>query len=362
MHGHLMRHTLFLLAACGALVGCAGVPLAPSDTDRAAKQALPPAGQALIFVVRNERPGRSEPAPIAINGRIAGTLSSGTYLLLSVAPGLHEIASMGQATLVAASAGRNYFVRFDLREHDGRLQPRVSALGYAEGRKQVGQTRLIQDGYRRVAGTLADGQSAAAVPAPDVPAAAMPTPSVPAAASPQAAVAPVAPRSGVSLSVSMGNLAVAQAGQTVASVPMVLAGNAKGVLGLEAEYRTAAGMALGVEILNYRMDYTQLSGASGGAVDATSYLGSLRYYLQLGRFAPFAGFLLGSTQADFSGALQGTVSGPTFGGALGLEWQFLDRAALAVEYRGLYASLKSKNGEKVDLGTGGTLLGLRYWF
>jgi hypothetical protein len=95
---------------------CATVPLAPPELDAAAKQFKPHPTKAIIYIVR---PGAFAGAAINItpifDQKILGALKGGTYAVVEVEPGPHQVALFGGENMgavnIQAEAGRLYFVR-----------------------------------------------------------------------------------------------------------------------------------------------------------------------------------------------------------------------------------------------------------
>ncbi|HEX5218803.1 MAG TPA: DUF2846 domain-containing protein [Verrucomicrobiae bacterium] len=141
--------TLIALTAVIALAsGCASVQEAPSSADRAAKSFKPPAGKSSIYVFRESAfAGKGVAVPVSVDGRLVGTVGSGTFARVNVEPGNHVVASYtaesGPALNVPTEAGGNYFV--ELETHFGMTAARATLrrVGDAEGRKGVLGCRLI---------------------------------------------------------------------------------------------------------------------------------------------------------------------------------------------------------------------------
>lgn len=137
---------LLPVAALG-LLGCASVPLAPAARDRDAKQFQVPADQALLYVVY-QRPRGVTTFPVLLNGQPQGTLTGGTYLLLTLLPGQHLLSSFtgeNQATLpVEAQPGQTYFVRIFSRAGLWVARVGLAMLDDAVGRRAVRASTLAQ--------------------------------------------------------------------------------------------------------------------------------------------------------------------------------------------------------------------------
>jgi hypothetical protein len=111
------------------LIGCASGPsLAPADDDQKAKRFSPGAGKAAIYIYRKDgRRGSAVRFPVTVNGTAIGAVATGTYYVVEVEPGDHEvwvgwdqsmprtmndpIAAKLVLIPIRAVAGATYFVR-----------------------------------------------------------------------------------------------------------------------------------------------------------------------------------------------------------------------------------------------------------
>jgi len=91
-----MKCLIRVLLAAGVLgiAACASVPMAPSDSDRAAKMfAPPPRDRAHVYIYRNESIGAAIKMDLSLDGIPAGTTVAHTFTLLPVRPGRHSLVS-----------------------------------------------------------------------------------------------------------------------------------------------------------------------------------------------------------------------------------------------------------------------------
>ncbi len=118
--------TLLLLFFSGCM---AKVPLAPPEIEANSKKFSPPGDRSLIYVYRIARGvGGGSLIQIQLNGNVIGSLANGTYLVVEVDPGEHDILSqyaiqMGdtikilgdyQITTLYTLPGLIYFMSFEL--------------------------------------------------------------------------------------------------------------------------------------------------------------------------------------------------------------------------------------------------------
>jgi hypothetical protein len=122
----------------------AAVPFASPEQDRAAKQATPPAGKALLYLYRLDA-NEPDTAPVIwINGHPTGEFGSKTYGMWTIQPGSLDIragkADANSLTIVCED-GRVYFIQMVV-EKDGRVT--LHPTTYGQGRKDVQAARLVQ--------------------------------------------------------------------------------------------------------------------------------------------------------------------------------------------------------------------------
>lgn len=126
---HRITKQSFPLLMMASLQACTSLPpTSPVDEDRRAKSFAPASGKAAIYVYRIDGwVGSASKFPVAIDGRLLGTISNGTYYLTEVAPGSHDVSigwDIGMpasppgslnarvvVTTLATSADEIYFVR-----------------------------------------------------------------------------------------------------------------------------------------------------------------------------------------------------------------------------------------------------------
>ena len=117
----------------------ADVPLASSDADRRAKQAVPQTGKALLYVYRKQD-GDDTISALTLNGKEVARLEPQTFGLWNVDAGRMEIRADGKTLALEGEAGRIYFVEVTRSTAGGVALRQVS---YATGRTQTHQARLV---------------------------------------------------------------------------------------------------------------------------------------------------------------------------------------------------------------------------
>src|SRR5271169_5341117 len=106
-----------LLGIMTLVVGCVtapSVPMAAPASDADAKQFMPPAGKANLYIAwSNGSSGGASHVDISVDGKLLGPIAPGTFCVVAVDPGKHEVSAksgMNSATVaVEAAAGSNYF-------------------------------------------------------------------------------------------------------------------------------------------------------------------------------------------------------------------------------------------------------------
>jgi hypothetical protein len=124
--------------------------MAPEAEDAAAKEFVPKASEANIYVVRkDEFAGSAVALEVKLDGTTMGSLAPGTFLLIEVEPGEHIVSSHtpeNQAVCpVDTVAGENYY--FELSPEWGWMSARCSLelLDEETGRELVMKASLAED-------------------------------------------------------------------------------------------------------------------------------------------------------------------------------------------------------------------------
>lgn len=147
----MISHFARLAAALAivAAAGCATVSLVPEELDAKAKRFSPSPQKANLYVTRQVALGGAHLFQIFLDGKLAGSIASGTYLLFEVDPGVRQVAVVGQesqhAVTVAAAAGENHFL--DVSPLIGWIAPRAELvlLPAAEGKTVVAGAKRAED-------------------------------------------------------------------------------------------------------------------------------------------------------------------------------------------------------------------------
>ena len=140
-----------LLLAVLVLAGCATtVPLAAPEADAAAKKFEPPEGKANLYVARSTgSSGVTVAFKVAADGKDVGSIVPGTYCLIALDPGKHDVTvSSGLNTAkasLAVDAGKNYFYEVTATSGGFSAQPSLGVvLLESMGKVMVRQSKRVK--------------------------------------------------------------------------------------------------------------------------------------------------------------------------------------------------------------------------
>lgn len=325
---HLHTVLLALVVSGLSLVdAAAAVPLTSPEEDRRAKQAIPPAGKALVYVFRAQDSGPALSPPVRRNGRMAGPLAVRTYFYWQVDPGKVEVragdADSARVTL-RGQTGRIYFVRLTVTR-DGQAQ--LQQVTYGAGRNGMHNARLAREGRE---------------------------------SRPRVSDTAVAPLGGFTLGVKAGSFQLGKSSQTILGQGRNFSSGAL-AYGLDGEWVTNGGFAFGGEIFSHRHDFTTLGAVADGDMQATLLLiNAKKYFRPESTLHPFIGAGIGLVNTQLGGSLTGSASGFAVqaSGGLALRWK---HANLQLELKYLNARTEGSNAaggsETVDASGFGIVLG-----
>ncbi len=361
------------LAVGGALLLSAvfWAPLAYAQGD--ARRATPPPGRALVFVFRSDREPGAAQVPVTVNAEALGQLSNGTFLVATVAPG-RTFVRAGDRVLSAialqAAPNQSYFVRIEAVSGVRPVRTEMRLVSEAEGRRSLAQSRFVAGAAPAI---IAAPRSIPAAPKPAPPPAVKPAPAPqiakpappravkPAPPSPAVARAPDAGW-GTALILKTGNFKMANGDQVVGSLASTYDTTSKPVLGMELEWRSRAGLAVGGEVFYYKNELTATATTLGAEQEVFATMLNGKYYFRAAdRFYPFVGAGIGVAVAAYGGNLTGKASGLAYQGLAGMEYRF-NNVGLYAQFKYLAATTDDSTGEKVKVGGSGVLAGVSILF
>jgi hypothetical protein len=142
---------LFKFLSCVILVvscvACASARLAKPEQDVAAKQFQVPAGEANIYIYRNENIVFNNEIPVEINGKHAGNTNKETFILKSVAPGKHTITAFAENTEtieITTAVDNNYFIWLEVKIGAITNHAHFHLVDEAQGKSGVRECKLIE--------------------------------------------------------------------------------------------------------------------------------------------------------------------------------------------------------------------------
>ena len=131
------------------LPGCASVPMASADLDKAKKEFSAPAdGKSGLYIYRNSTFGAAFKKTVSLDREVIGETAPNTYFYKEVEPGTHEITTESEFSdnklLLEFTKGVNYFVhqyiKFGAFVHGAGLKE----VTEEEGKKGVLECNLAQ--------------------------------------------------------------------------------------------------------------------------------------------------------------------------------------------------------------------------
>lgn len=149
--GRQRRSAIMLMLATMILSGCAKVPLAPEEADRAHKLfASPRGGVAGLYLFRDSMAGLMLKKTLYVDGERIGETAPMTYLYTEVAPGKHVISTeseFGNNELeIDTESGQLYFVRQYLKMGVFVAGANLQLVPESKGRERVLECRLADSG------------------------------------------------------------------------------------------------------------------------------------------------------------------------------------------------------------------------
>ena len=368
---------LLLTALCGLF---SGLPAHGQDDFR---RAIPPPGKALVFVFRVDREPLAAQVPVIVNKELIGELANGTFLAATVSPGPTSL-RIGQrlvSTLsFVATANESYFVRVEAIAGQTLVRTVASPVSEPEGRRSLAQSRFVGVAPAAVIPpvvpppVVAAPVVAAPVAAPPVVAPVAVTPPVVAPAPPaeppatqptpaREVSAPTEPRreSAFALIANAGTFKLTNENQVVAGLASTYDTTSKSVFGVEAEWRSRAGFAVGGEVFSYKNDLVTTGATPNAQQEVLAFMVNGKYYFRAASwFYPFVGAGIGAARATYSGGLTGDSTGVAYQGVAGMEFRFKP-VGLYVQYKNL-ASKTGSTGNEVKIGGSGILAGVSIIF
>jgi len=354
-----------LLLILGITQAQAAVQLATPEQDRYAKQAVPPAGKALIYVYRLGDAIPQTSPTLWLNNRNSGQLEPRTYGMWAAGPGRLEVrAGRADATplTITCEAGRIYFVQLAVNA-DGSV--RLHQVPYGGGRTGLHTARLVLD-PAIAARAAAAPKPAAPVPAP-APAKELVAAKTAPAKKPESKttqeerdVPTDRGTSGITFIAKAGSFQLASDSQTILGASRSFSA-ASTASGLEGEWRLENGFAFGMELFGHTQDYST-AGVPSGDVSVTNVFVNAKKYFRPGAIVqPYLGAGIGAASSSFSGAITGSAGGFALQGMTGIafRWQHF---GIYTELKYTRAEVEDSAGQAVDVSGTGLFAGMSVQF
>ena len=351
---------IFLLLASLILQGLAlqvhaGVGFASPEEDKKSKNTSPPPGRALIYIVRSDNPPTEHILPVSVDGNKVGATAGGTFLMVSVAPGTHYLASGVKSISlldINCAAGKTYFVSQKVLLGFSPVMIELAVVSPVQGRKLVNQSRLAGKPPAKAAG-----------PATQTAKGSRPR------AAPSKSTLFNKPGQNFGIILKTGKY---KRDDTSAATPELTTGSiyqfmydadASGVVGVEFEYYFGPGLAVGGEYFRFRNSFVAANAVNttfGNHSVDTVLVNFKKYFKPTPMFRPFVGVGLGVTTDSLNGDWEG--------GGISYAYQLVAGTELRWKYVGLYVeykrlSISSDSDVTVgDVSGSGVLTGLKIAF
>lgn len=131
------------------LTGCASVPMAPVEQDRALKAfSRPPADKAGLYIYRNSLVGQALKKNVYLDGLLLGETANKTYFYKEIKPGQHQLSTESEFSdntiKFQAEGGKNYFARQYIKMGVFVGGAGLEMVPEQEGMEEVRQCNLAQ--------------------------------------------------------------------------------------------------------------------------------------------------------------------------------------------------------------------------
>ncbi len=326
----------------------AAVTMASPEQDRRAKQALPPSGKALVYVIRTGDTDTGTAPGLWLNGRDSGQLVPNTYGMWAAGPGRLDIRA-GQADAApltfTSQVGQVYFVQLTVRNGVSELKQ----VSEGAGRTGLQQARLVLDPVLAARAAAAPRPSA---PDPIYEPVAQETPVV--KKTPKASPEPDEDENGVdgvTLIAKAGSFRLSTESQTILGLSRSFTAANVAAYGVEGEWRSQSGFAFGVEAFGHTQDYITVGSAESGDMAVTSVFFNFKKYFRPNAVVqPYFGIGIGGAAASLTAGTSGGITG----NAGGFAAQGMAGIAFRWRHVGIYTEIKYERAEleATNAGTG----------
>jgi len=160
---------------------------------------------------------------------------------------------------------------------------------------------------------------------------------------------------------------MASGDQTVGGVASTFETASKPAGGIDLEWRSRSGLALGGEVFYYKNEVVANATSLVAEQEAYAAMVNGKYYFRAADwFYPYVGAGAGLVTSSYGGNLTGKASGPAFQGLAGAEFRF-NGVGLHLQFKYLAGTTEGKLAttgatEKVKVGGAGVLAGISFIF
>lgn len=314
-------------------------------------------GKAIIYLI-TQNTGTFSSVLISVNGKLVGSATPATHLVIVANPGSVEIGSAGVgrgSISLAAVSGRRYYVTHTISVSSG--VPEFRVLAENDGQDALAKTRKLAE--------VGATPSSAYTSRSDVEVESK----INARSRSSENTRPSRSfynKSAIAILLKGGAYTIGQERQTTEAVPTLFETKSDSVGGLEVEWRHPKGFAIGGELFYFRNKWADSVGFSG-TVSTLTYGVNGKYYLGIADIVyPYVGLGFGVAASSFSGAssfstYDSSSSGIAYQGLIGVEFRF-KYVGVNLQYKRLTADVKTTlfdgTTETNEMGGTGQLLGL----
>ena len=158
-----------------------------------------------------------------------------------------------------------------------------------------------------------------------------------------------------------GTFKLANENQTVAGFASTFDTTSSSVFGVEAEWRSSSGFAVGGEYFTYKNDLVSTATNPDAQQKVYAVMLNGKYYFHAADWIyPFIGAGVGLAGASYSGGLTGNATGIAYQGLAGVEFRFKS-VGLSAQYK-YFSSKPGDSGREVKVGGSGIFGGVSISF
>jgi len=162
---------------------------------------------------------------------------------------------------------------------------------------------------------------------------------------------------GIALFVKGGAFKLSNGAQVVGGQPISFDTTSRPAAGLEIEWRSRNGLAVGGEIFYHKNKVSAITGQAGEQTVLSLYVNGKYYFRATDWFYPFAGAGVGVAASSYGGDFSGKANGPAYQGMVGTEFRF-GKFGFDLQYKYLASTTDDGSGNKIKVGGGGLFAGV----